>query len=365
MPAKIAFAGGGSGGHVYPLIAVADSIRALDPDALIFFVSTRGSIEERLVPKAGYRLLTVLSGKLSGQAIPRKILTVLKLAVGFFQCLGILIRERPDLVFSAGGYAGAPFVFSAWLLGIRCEILEQNRVPGMANRWMAKFCRRVFLNFDESKEGFPGRETLTVGHPCRREIEDARWDEAEAPVRWRAEPLRIFVFGGSQGAVGINRLVVGALPHWKKLNLEILHQTGQLDHENVKQGYERVGFSRARVEPYVYEMAAAYREAHLVICRAGASSIAELAAAGKAALLIPLVSRDRHQEHNARAVADRGACETRLQPALTGESLAALVEGFYTDRSKLEAYSREIRKLHRPQAARTVAEALLRSVQNA
>ncbi len=362
---KIAFAGGGSGGHVYPLIAVADAIRKISPKAELLFVSTKGSIEERLVPKAGHRLLLVASGKLSGQSFLRRIVTIFRLVFGFFQCVGILLRERPALVFSAGGYAGAPFVFSAWLLGIRCEILEQNRKPGMANRWMAKFCRRVFLNFEESKEGFPGRETLVVGHPCREEIERAAWSADEAPQRWRSGPFRIFVFGGSQGAVGINRLVVEALPYWKGLDLEIHHQTGQLDHETVKSGYSKAGFSRARVESYVYDMAAAYREAHLVICRAGASSIAELAAARKASLLIPLVSQDRHQEHNARAVADRGACETRLQPSLTGQSLAALVEGFYTDRGRLETFSREIQKLHHPGAARTVAETLLRSVQNA
>ncbi len=358
MADVFAFAGGGSGGHVYPLIAVADELKRLDPSAKLFFVSSHGSIEEKLVPRSGYELQLIYSGKLAGQPIWKKAVTAIKVAFSILQSVVILTNRRPKFVFSAGGYAGAPLVLAAYFLRIPSGILEQNRKPGLANRWMAKFCKLVFLNFPEAGDGFPKRRTVVVGHPCRKEIESARWLGEE---KFREQPLRIFIFGGSQGAVGINRLVVAALPYLKNLDIEILHQTGTLDFENVRKGYEAAGFTRAKVEPYVYDMASAYRAAHLVICRAGASSIAELAAAGKAALLIPLVSRDRHQEPNAEVVANRGAAEFRLQGNLTGESLAEIIKDSYDHREKLARMAGNIAKLHHPNAAKAIADTILKN----
>jgi UDP-N-acetylglucosamine--N-acetylmuramyl-(pentapeptide) pyrophosphoryl-undecaprenol N-acetylglucosamine transferase len=361
MARTILFAGGGSGGHVYPLIAVADEIRRLDSSAKLLFVSSHGSIEEKLVPKAGYELRLIHSGKLAGQSLIRKLVTAVKVIFSIFQCAFLLTQRKPQFVFSAGGYAGAPLVLAAFLLGIPSGILEQNRKPGLANRWMAKFCKIVFLNFSESSDGFAGRETVVVGHPCRKEIEGARWDRSEAEIKWQEMPFRIFVFGGSQGAVGINRLVVAALPFLKNLNIEIRHQTGTLDFETVKSGYAAAGFTQGKVDAFIYDMANAYRAAHFVICRAGASSIAELAAAGKAALLIPLVSRDRHQEPNAEAIADRGACEFKLQGDLTGESLAGIIRGFYENRGKLSKMATNIEKMHKPNAAAAIANMILKA----
>jgi UDP-N-acetylglucosamine--N-acetylmuramyl-(pentapeptide) pyrophosphoryl-undecaprenol N-acetylglucosamine transferase len=356
---RIAFAGGGSGGHLYPQIAVAGEIRKIEPEAEIFFVSTRGSIEERLVPKDGYELILIPSGKLKGQGLFKLAKTLVSLAASVFVCISLLLRRRPNLIFSAGGYAGAPYLVLGALLGVRCEILEQNRMPGLANRWMARFCRRVYVNFAGSRELFPGKEVEVVGHPCRPEIERARWPEAEARARMEANPFRLFVFGGSQGAVGINRLITAASAHLKEIDLEILHQTGELDYQRVSDDYRAAGFSRVRVEKYIFDMAAAYRESQLVVCRAGASSIAELAAAGKAALLIPLVSRDRHQEPNANEMEILGASLTRLQGSLTGESLAALLKELYTDREKLLSLAARISALHQPEAAQRIARAIV------
>lgn len=359
---KIVFAGGGSGGHVYPLIAVADEVRRLDPSAQCEFISTRGSIEEKLVPRAGYPLKLIPSGKLKSQGLLKTLKTLLALPLSFLICAWLVLRARPSKVFSAGGYAGAPYILVASLFGVPCFILEQNRVPGMANSLMAKFCRKIYLNFEASKECFRGKDLKVVGHPCRKEIESARWREAEVKSNFTRQPFRIFVFGGSQGAVGINRLVAAALPELKSLDVEILHQTGQLDYERVKRDYADAGFTKARVETYVYEMAKAYNEAHLVICRAGASSLAELAAAGKAAVLIPLVSKDKHQEHNAAAVAELGACETYLQPSLDGQKLASILKRLYTERERLENYAAAMARMHHPGAAEAIAEDLLGKV---
>jgi UDP-N-acetylglucosamine--N-acetylmuramyl-(pentapeptide) pyrophosphoryl-undecaprenol N-acetylglucosamine transferase len=358
-PVRIAFAGGGSGGHLYPQVAVAGEIRKLAPQAEIFFVSTKGSIEERLIPKAGYELVLIPSGKLKGQGPLGLAKTFFSLFLSVFACLGILLKRRPDLIFSAGGYAGAPFLVLGALLGVRCEILEQNRHPGLANRWMAKFCKRIYVNFAGSKEAFPGKSTMVVGHPCRPEIEAARWPEAEIESRMRVSPFRIFIFGGSQGAVGINRLMTATASQLKELDIEILHQTGENDFERVKADYAAAGFTRVRVEKFIYEMAKAYGESQLVVCRAGASSLAELAAAGKAAFLIPLVSKDRHQEFNAQEIERIGAGLTRLQGSLTGESLAALLKGLYTDREKLSSLARKMGELHHPDAASRIARSIL------
>lgn len=355
---RVAFAGGGSGGHLYPQVAVAGEIKKLAPDTEIFFVSTRGSIEEKLIPRSGYEVVLIPSGKLKGQGAIGLLKTFWALFRSIFVCLGILLRRRPDLIFSAGGYAGAPFLVLGALLGVRCEILEQNRQPGLANRWMAKFCRRVYLNFAGSRDLFPGKGVV-VGHPCRPEIETARWPAAEADARARANPFRVFVFGGSQGAVGINRLMTAASASLKDLDIVIEHQTGEADHARVVADYAAAGFTKVKVEKFVYDMDRAFREAQLVVCRAGASSLAELAAAAKAAVLIPLVSKDRHQEHNAKEIEHVGGALARLQKELTGESLAAILKDLYTNREKTRTLADKMGTLHHSDAARKIATSIL------
>ena len=354
-PFRVAFAGGGSGGHLYPQVAVAGELRKLAPETEIFFVSSRGSIEERLIPKSGYEVVLIPSGKLKGQSPLGLLRTGFALLRSVFVCAGIVLRRRPDLIFSAGGYAGAPFLVIGALLGVRCEILEQNRHPGLANRWMAKFCRRVYVNFEASAQSFPGRDTRVVGHPCRPEIEAARWERGSS--QFSANPFRVFVFGGSQGAVGINRRMAEASRFLSGLNVEIFHQTGENDFEKTRADY---GFyPHVRLEKFVYDMAAAFREAHLVVCRAGASSLAELAADGKAEILIPLVSKDKHQEHNAQEIERIGAALTFLQNELTGEKLAAEIRVLAEDRKRLEGLATQMASLHQPEAAHRIARGIL------
>lgn len=341
---KIIFACGGSGGHTYPLMAVAKEFLKDTDKWSCAFVSSYGSVEEKIVPREGLRLILVPSGKLKGQNPVRLILSLFRIVASLLYSFVLVFKERPSFVFSAGGYAGAPFLVAAALSGIKCGILEQNREPGLANRWMARFCKIVFLNFPATQKSFKTKHCLVVGHPYRKELVEARWPENESAARWSAEPFHIFVFGGSQGAVGINRLVVAALPELKNLNIFIHHQTGPQDFSTVEGAYARADFSTAKIEAYVYDMAQAYKQAHLVICRAGASSLAELAALGKAALLIPLVSKDKHQEANAAEMADVGAAICYLQHNLDGHKLAALIKDYYNDRQKLQTYAKQIRQ---------------------
>jgi UDP-N-acetylglucosamine--N-acetylmuramyl-(pentapeptide) pyrophosphoryl-undecaprenol N-acetylglucosamine transferase len=322
-------------------------------------VSSRGSIEERLIPKSGYEGVLIPSGKLKGQSPIGLLRTCWALLRSVFVCLRILFTRRPDLIFSAGGYAGAPFLVIGALLGVRCEILEQNRHPGLANRWMAKFCRRVYVNFAASAGAFPGKDARVVGHPCRPEIESARWSQEAARRKFSERPFRIFVFGGSQGAMGINRRMTAASASLKDLDIEIVHQTGEADFERVRQEYAAAGFSRVRVEKFIFDMASAFHESQLVVCRAGASSLAELAAAAKAAILIPLVSKDRHQEHNAKEIERIGAGLTFLQNELTPEALAGVLKGLYTDPEKLYSLANKMGELHQPEAAVRIARGIL------
>lgn len=340
----LALAGGGSGGHTYPLLALAAAFKQQNPQGRVFFISTPRSVEERILRNAGYEFFLITSGKLNSQGLLRKLQTLLLLPLAFFQSARILWAKRPDIVVSAGGYAGAPFLVSAALLGFSTAIYEQNRTPGLANRLMSKLAGLILLNFAGTQEFFPGRRTRAVGLPFRKEILQSRWNEAEWRERRSKRPFQIFVFGGSQGAVSVNRLVLAALEFLRDREQEIFihHQTGQVDIEIVERQYRELGFTNCRVEAYVYDMNRAYREAHLVICRAGASTLAELAAAGKASILIPLESRDNHQEPNARELSERGAAILFRQSEGTAESLAKLIRSLMDSPERLSSLSEKI-----------------------
>lgn len=356
MAAKsIFFACGGSGGHSYPLMAVAREFLS-DPNLWqCSFVSTHGSIEEKIIPREGLKLHLISSGKIKGQSLFKTLISLFKICFSFFTSLMLIIREKPQFVFSAGGYAGAPFLVVAAVMGIPCGILEQNRFPGLANRWMAKFCKEIFVNFPETADYFKGKKVSIVGHPYRMELASAKREIGQEQIHLSSNPFHIFVFGGSQGAMGINTLVCKALPFLANKDIFIHHQTGQADWERVRANYADSHWKNSQIEPYVFDMTQAYRRSHLIICRAGASSLAELAATGKAAILIPLVSKDKHQEPNAFALANAGAANCQLQGELTGEKLAELVIRYYDNRDQLLAMSNNIRKFDHPDAAQKIA----------
>ena len=357
-----AFAGGGSGGHIYPLIAVAEKLKNQYPDIDIYFVSKAKSVESGVLSRAGFKTYFIPSGKLNGQSILKTLWTCINMPIAFLKSALIVVFHRPEVVMSAGGYAGAPFLAVASTLKVPCCIYEQNRKPGMANRMMARFAKLVLLNFPATINLFPRNPTAVVGHPCRPEISAARIAPADRERFFSDLRFRIFVFGGSQGAVGVNRLILDAVPDLKDLweQLEIQHQTGEHDFEHVKQCYKELGFTNARIQLYVHEMASAYHLAHLVVCRAGASSLIELAAAGKAAVLIPLVSKDGHQIPNAQELVRTGAALTLDQEKATGKDLAAIIQNLFRNRKELAAMSERISSVYTPDAEAKIVEELVR-----
>ena len=340
----VAFAGGGSGGHSIPLLAVAAELKRRDPAAKVYFVTTTASVEKKILEKSGFPFRLIPSGKLNAQSPLTMLATIVKLPLAFLKSALIVLRDRPDFVLSAGGYAGAPFLAMAALLGVPCAVYQLDLKPGLANRLMSRFARAVFVNFAATAAQFPGKRSFTVGLPFRKEIALARWDDGAWEPELAREPFRIFVFGGSQGALAVNRLFVAAGEELGDLRAEkfVHHQTGQNDLATVEAGYREAGFAHAKVEPYVYDMAGAYRQAHLVICRAGASSIVELAAARKAAVVIPLVSKDNHQRPNAEELVCKGAAVLLVQDEADGKKLAAIIRDFAENRVKLRKYAEAI-----------------------
>ncbi len=335
-------AGGGSGGHSIPLLAIAGELNLRDSDADIFFVTTQKSVEEEIIRKKGYRYFKIPSGKLNGQSPVIVALTLLKLPIAIVKGIWIVWRNRPNVVVSAGGYAGAPFVMAASLMGVRTVIYEQNRMPGLAIRLMSRFAKLVLLNYESAKKNFPKNETHVVGLPCREDIAQARWTESDQ--RWSSEPFHIFVTGGSQGAMGLNRIVVKAMEELSDsvVNISMHHQTGKNDVAAITEAYQSLGLANVKVEAYVHDMREAFERANLVISRSGASTLVELAAAEKASILVPLVSQDNHQVSNAKDCESAGAASLVLQSEDAHSQLAAQIRTYMIDREHTKAVAKKM-----------------------
>jgi UDP-N-acetylglucosamine--N-acetylmuramyl-(pentapeptide) pyrophosphoryl-undecaprenol N-acetylglucosamine transferase len=352
-------AGGGTGGHVLAGIAVADAWRKKHgSDAPVLFVGARGGIEEKLVPRASYPLEVLSLGSLNRVSTTRKLKTLAQLPLALVRAVGILLKARPTAVLGVGGYASGPVVLIAGALrtlGLSraCSaILEQNTVPGFTNRMLSKFVKLVFCAFPGTEKRFPGKEVVLTGNPVRSSM-------SRLPSAQR-EPFVVFAFGGSQGAVGMNTLILDALPHLKSLfgKLRFVHQTGEADYERVLNAHRAAG-SDARVAKFIYEMPQVYAKASLLICRAGSSTLAEIAAVGRAAILVPLpTAADNHQEVNARVFADAGAAFIVRQGTATGADLAGLIRKTIENPREIEKMESAVTTFYKPRAAEDVVERL-------
>jgi UDP-N-acetylglucosamine--N-acetylmuramyl-(pentapeptide) pyrophosphoryl-undecaprenol N-acetylglucosamine transferase len=345
---------GGTGGHVFPALAIAGELEATRD---VVWLGTERGIEARLVPAAGYPVEWIEVEGLRGKGFGRWLAAPLRLARAVAQARRALRRRRPNVVLGCGGFASGPGGIAAWMSGAPLVIHEQNAVAGLTNRCLAWLAARV-------AEGFPGsfpaaRGAVYVGNPVRAEI------TAIAPPRQRFAArdggLRLFVFGGSQGASALNRLVpaaVALLPEGRRP--AVLHQTGAKEREATEAAYRAAGV-RADIRAFVDDMAAAYGEADLVISRSGAMTVAELAAAGVGSILVPFPAAvDDHQTQNAAWLARTGAAQVVAEAGLTAEELAnRLATLFGNGRARLLAMAEAARALARPDAAQRVAEMCL------
>lgn len=346
MRALIAAAG--TGGHIYPGIAVAKEILRRDPKAEIRFVGTGRGLENRLVPQAGFELSIIDSAGLKSVGARARARGLAKLPRSFVAARQIIRDFKPDVVIGAGGYVSGPVLLTAALMRLPTLVMESNALPGLTNRTLARFVDKAAVSFEASLPFFRGKGVVT-GNPVRREF-------FEIPTRHRDESqFSILVFGGSQGAHAINEAMVAALPDLEghRDKLRITHQTGEADFENVRTGYLDAGWGeRADVRRYIDDMVSSFAAADLVICRAGATTTAELIAAGKAAIMIPFpLAADDHQRKNAEALEINGAAKMILQKDLTGPGLAKEIKGLVRLPDEVRRMGEASRKLARGDAA--------------
>lgn len=351
MP-TILIAAGGTGGHLFPGIAVADELVRRAPGTRVVFVGTARGLETRLVPQAGYPLELLPILPLNRVGARRLVRGLLALPWGLARAAALVLRERPAGVLGVGGYAGGPVTLAAALLGVRTVILEPNARPGFTNRVLKPFVRHAACAYDATR-AFYGKKGVVTGNPVRGGF-------ASLPRREHRPPLGLLVFGGSQGSRALNDALLRALPLLPPASeLLIVHQTGESQHAAVAAAYAAAGRA-AEVLPFLDDMEARLQAADLVLCRAGATTCAELQVAGRAAILVPFArAAEDHQRVNARAMAAAGAALALEEAELTGELLAAAVAGLIAAPARIRAMEEAARRLGRPDAAARVADLVL------
>jgi len=351
MSRTFIIAAGGTGGHLYPGIAVADELRRRDPATRVVFAGTPKGLESRLVPRSGHELVLLPILPLNGVGAARALQGLFVLPWGLLRAAALVRRVRPAAVLGVGGYAGGPVVLAAALMGVPTVILEPNARPGFTNRVLRPFVRRAACAYEEARREFGGKGVVT-GNPVRGGF-------ARLPRKTHAAPCTLLVFGGSQGSRVLNEALVAALPHLPgPPRLGIVHQTGVAMRERVAAAYAAAG-REAEVLEFLDDMEARFAEADLVLCRSGATTCAELTAAGKASVLVPFaLAADDHQRSNARALQAAGAALMIEEKELGGEVLARTVTETLETPGRLEAMEDAARALGRPDAAARVADLL-------
>jgi UDP-N-acetylglucosamine--N-acetylmuramyl-(pentapeptide) pyrophosphoryl-undecaprenol N-acetylglucosamine transferase len=374
---NIVIAGGGTGGHIYPGVAIAKALQQIDPQVQIHFVGTPSGLETKIIPREGFPLHLISVGKLnqSGSFLsPLK--TLIGLPLAFLKCIKLLLELKPVAVLGVGGYASGPFVLMASFLGpfLNCKtmIWEPNAYPGMTNRWLSRFVQRCFVVFNESKIFLKSKNIDQVGLPVRKELENI----GQLKVSVAQEPnkdFKILIFGGSQGARAINKVVSATILeslqknnpsslHWLE-NVKIIHQTGPHDFEEISQQYQNLPApfkDNILAQAFIYDMDVKYQWADLVICRSGASTVAELAACAKPSVLIPLpTAADDHQKKNALALADKHAAILLEQKLLNAENLIQFVDDLKINIQKRAEMMTQVHTFFVPQAAETIAHKIL------
>ncbi len=328
---KVIIAGGGTGGHLFPGIAVAEEFKERSATSDILFVGTVHGIEARVVPKEGFPIKFIRAEGVVGKSALKKAKAIATSLISLLDSFRIIRRFRPSVVIGVGGYASVGMVLAAHLKGIPTLILEQNSVAGFANRLLSRFADAVAVTYQESIDYFPQGKTYLTGNPIRKRILKRDCAQAYSLFALKKGRFTVLVFGGSAGARSLNYSMVDALNYLPDLreDIQFLHQTGSADYEKVVEAYRRGGFFGI-VAPFIYQMAEAYSIADAIVCRAGATTLSEITAMGKAAILIPYpYAAMNHQEYNARKLVDMGAAKMISDSDLNGENLAASVRELY------------------------------------
>ena len=348
----IVIAGGGTGGHLYPGIAVAREIQRRVPAATVSFAGTSRGLESRIVPREGFELDLIRAAGIKGKSIGARLRGAFLIPAGLFDAWRLLGKRRPDVVIGVGGYSSGPVVLAAAMRRIPTMVLEQNAVPGLTNRMLAPFVRAAAVTYAQTLSFF-GRRGFVTGNPVRAEFfQTSNFELRTSKFR------RVLILGGSQGAHAINMAMVAAAPWLVRglPGLEVVHQTGERDLATVREEYQRAGIP-ARAESFFDAVAGEMTAADLVICRSGASTLAELAAAGRPAVLIPFpAATDDHQRKNAKVLADAGAAVLIDEKDLSPESLGEAAGTILAERARRQAMSGAMSGFARPDAAARIVD---------
>ncbi len=352
-------AGGGTGGHLFPGIAVAKELERRFENSEILFVAGRQRMEAEILSRYGYQVRSINIEGIKGRGWKKGGSVLFKLPRSFFQSAAIIKEFLPALVLGMGGYSAGPICLSAKFMGIPTAIHEQNSYPGLTNRLLSRFVDRVFISFEESRAHFKGGARFLTGNPVRDELFSNSGLEPEDH-----EKFTVLVVGGSQGARAINEAFAEMLEYLsiEGRHLQVIHQTGETDYSRVVEDYGDRGL-KGEMVPFIQDMTTAYGRADLVVSRAGATTIFELAALGKPSILIPYpYATNKHQEINARSLVQAGGAEMISQSDLTGEAMARILMKYMDDRSALEKMGERAQKMGRRDAAKVIVDQLVEMI---
>ena len=350
---RVVIAGGGTGGHLFPGIAIAEEFLKRNKETAVIFIGTQKGIESKLLDKFGYELRKIEVEGVKGRGIKALLKGAYQIPKSIWQSRLILKQFHPDIVFGVGGYASGPAVLAAYLMSIPTAIAEQNAIPGVTNKILGKFVDKIFVTYAQTRECFPRAKVVISGNPVRSSFTARSFKTKE-----KKDYRQLLIFGGSQGAEAINKSVIDMLPQIRNMKnkIHILHQTGLPQMEEVRRAYEQFGIP-AVVKDFIVDMAGAYAQADLIICRAGATSLAEITAAGKAAVLIPYPwAVNDHQLKNAQALAAEEAAVVIPEKALSGANLFGVIKNLLQDEKKLRRMEENSLKMSRVDAAATIVD---------
>lgn len=351
-PLNIIISGGGTGGHLFPGIAIAESFTEKNDANRILFVLTGNPFEKRVLSETRYDFATISASGIKGKTLWEKIKSVLLMPSGIFEAIKIIRRFQPDLAVGMGGYSSGPVIIAAWLMGIKIVLHEQNIKPGITNRFLSNLANRVYVSFKSTSTGMFKSNIHVTGNPVRKTLLQYTKIQSDTRDNLVEEKFTVLVLGGSQGAHSINMAVVDSLACLSNPEtFRFIHQTGSQDEHLVRDTYMRLGID-CEVKPFFDDMGPVYGKADLLICRAGATTVAEVTALGKCSIFIPYpYAADDHQTSNAKSLADAGAAEILPEHDLTGERLAERIEALASDPIRLGTLSVNSKRMGSPGAA--------------
>jgi UDP-N-acetylglucosamine--N-acetylmuramyl-(pentapeptide) pyrophosphoryl-undecaprenol N-acetylglucosamine transferase len=357
---RLIIAGGGTGGHLFPGIAIAEEVLARNRGNSVYFIGTGNQFESRVLASKGFDHARIQIRGIKGRGLLQQLAALLELPGSIKHAVAIVRKIRPNLVLGLGGYSAGPVVLSAWLLGIPRVLHEQNVLPGITNRLLACVADRIYVSFENTRFKRFKHNLRLMGNPVRKEFLADIASLAEHSEEKAAADRSLFtvlILGGSQGAHSINLAVMDALAHLvHKKRMAFVHQTGESDEDRVRNAYAAHGIT-ATVRPFFDTMAAQYAKADMVICRAGATTIAELTAVGKGVIFIPYPhAADDHQALNAESLVFENAAEMIREKDLNGKVLAQKIESYRSSPQKLLAMALKAKQLGRPHAARMIVD---------